>query len=46
VHDASSSLGHDVEIHADNEGLRGFFGMVKGAAADWDGSQPLRAVDV
>ena len=46
VHDASGSLGHDLEIHADNEGLRGFFGMVKDAAEGWDGSQPLRTVDV
>jgi hypothetical protein len=46
VHDASSSLGHDLEIHADNEGLRGFFGMVKTAAEDWDGSEPLRTVDL
>jgi catechol 2,3-dioxygenase-like lactoylglutathione lyase family enzyme len=46
LHDASSSLGHDLEIHADNEGLRGFFGMVRSAASDWDGSQPLRTVEV
>src|SRR6185503_8654113 len=28
VHDASAVLGHDLEIHGDNEGLHGFFGMV------------------
>ena len=28
LHDASATLGHDIEIHVDNEGLRGFFGMV------------------
>ena len=27
--------GHDIEIHADNEGLREFFGMVHGAAHGW-----------
>jgi methylmalonyl-CoA/ethylmalonyl-CoA epimerase len=42
LHDASASLGHDVEIHADNEGLRGFFQMVREAAEGWDGSEPLR----
>lgn len=44
LHDASATLGHDVEIHVDNEGLRGFFGMVSDAAEDWDGSEPLRPV--
>jgi methylmalonyl-CoA/ethylmalonyl-CoA epimerase len=45
LHDASAALGHDKEIHADNEGLRDFFAMVKGAADGWDGSQPLRPVE-
>jgi hypothetical protein len=44
-HDASAALGHDLEIHADNEGLRGFFEMVTGAAEGWDGSEPLRPVE-
>jgi hypothetical protein len=42
LHDASAALGHDMEIHGDNEGLRDFFAMVKGAADSWDGAQPLR----
>jgi hypothetical protein len=46
LHDASTILGHDIEIHGDNEGLRGFFGMVSAAAEDWDGSEPLRAVEL
>jgi methylmalonyl-CoA/ethylmalonyl-CoA epimerase len=45
LHDGSSVLGHDIEIHVDVEGLRGFFEMVKGAAEGWDGSQPLRPVE-
>lgn len=45
LHDASSVLGHDMEIHVDCEGLRGFFEMVKGAASGWDGSNPLRPVE-
>ena len=46
VHDASATLGHDIEIHVDNEGLHGFFGMVRGAAEGWDGSEPLRPLEV
>ncbi len=42
LHDASTTLGHDIEIHVENAGLRDFFAMVKGAADGWDGSQPLR----
>lgn len=45
LHDASAVLGHDIEIHGDNEGLRNFFGMVSDAADGWDGSQPLRPVE-
>jgi hypothetical protein len=30
LHDASAVLGHHIEIHADGEGLRAFFEMVKG----------------
>ena len=45
LHDASAALGHDIEIHADNEGLRGFFEMVRGGAQGWDGSEPLRLVE-
>jgi methylmalonyl-CoA/ethylmalonyl-CoA epimerase len=44
LHDASATLGHDIEIHGDNKGLRDFFAMVRGAADGWDGSEPLRRV--
>ena len=46
LHDASATLGHDIEIHVDNQGLHGFFSMVSGAPAaeGWDGSEPLRPV--
>jgi hypothetical protein len=30
-HDASASLGHDIEIHVDSQGLRDFFQMVREA---------------
>lgn len=42
LHDASAVLGHDIEIHVDNEGLHDFFAMVRGGAEGWDGSEPLR----
>jgi hypothetical protein len=41
-HDGSASLGHDIEVHADSEGLRGFFAMFEAAAEGWDGSDLLR----
>jgi hypothetical protein len=41
-HDASASLGHDIEIHVDSQGLRDFFQMVREGAEGWDGSEPLR----
>jgi hypothetical protein len=43
-HDAAGSLGHDIEIHVDCQGLRDFFGMISGGAEGWDGSEPLRPV--
>jgi hypothetical protein len=46
LHDASATLGHDIEIHEDNQGLHDFFGMVSSAAQGWDGSDPLRAVEL
>ena len=44
-HDASGTLGHDIEIHDDVQGLRDFFEMVTGGADGWDGSVPLRPVE-
>jgi Glyoxalase/Bleomycin resistance protein/Dioxygenase superfamily len=43
-HDASASLGHDIEIHVDSQGLREFFEMVRAGVEGWDGSEPLRPV--
>ncbi len=40
-HDGSASLGHDIELHVDSEGLRGFFAMFEAAAAEWDGAGDL-----
>jgi methylmalonyl-CoA/ethylmalonyl-CoA epimerase len=42
LHDASASLGHDIEIHADVQGLRDFFQIVREGAEGWEGSEPLR----
>ena len=44
LHDASAALGHDIEIHVENEGLRDFFEMVRAGADGWDGSEPLRRI--
>jgi len=44
LHDASATLGHDIEIHADSTGLRDFFQMVREGAEKWDGSESLRRV--
>jgi hypothetical protein len=43
-HDASASLGHDIEVHVDSQGFRDFFEMVSSGAEGWDGSEPLRPV--
>jgi methylmalonyl-CoA/ethylmalonyl-CoA epimerase len=42
-HEAARTTGHDVELHADSRGLRDFFGMIRDAGVDWDGSDPLRS---
>ena len=44
LHDASASLGHDIEIHVECQPLRDFFEMVRDGAENWDGSDPLRPV--
>ena len=46
IHDASTVVGHDIELHADNQGLRDFFAMVRTGAEGWDGSEPLRSVEI
>ena len=43
-HDAVRQLGHMFELYEPNEGLRGFYAMVAGAARDWDGQAPVRAL--
>lgn len=45
-HDASAILGHDLEIQIDAPAFREFFAMVLGAAEDWDGSEPLRPLQL
>lgn len=41
-HDASASFGYDFEIHADSEGLRSSFALLREVAEGWDGSEVLR----
>jgi hypothetical protein len=46
LHDAGATFGHDLELHADNDALRGFFGLVRQAADDWDGTDLMRPAPV
>jgi hypothetical protein len=46
LHDAGATLGYDLELHADNDGLRGFFGLVRQAADGWDGAELLRPAPI
>jgi methylmalonyl-CoA/ethylmalonyl-CoA epimerase len=41
-HEAAHTIGHQVELHADSQGLRDFFAMIHDASVGWDGSDPLR----
>jgi hypothetical protein len=41
-HDASATLGHDIEVQVDIPDFREFFEMVRSGAEGWDGSEPLR----
>jgi hypothetical protein len=42
VHDASATLGHDIEVLVDAEAFREFFKMVLDSAGGWRGADPLR----
>ena len=42
MHDARQDLGHLVEIYHDSDGLLGFYGMIRAAAHQWDGVDPIR----
>jgi Glyoxalase/Bleomycin resistance protein/Dioxygenase superfamily len=42
LHDAGATLGYDLELHADNDGLRSFFALVAQAADGWDGADVMR----
>jgi hypothetical protein len=44
-HEAAHAIGHQVELHADSQGLRDFFAMIKDASVEWDGSDRLRPLD-
>ena len=46
LHDAGAAFGHDLEIHADNDGLHAFFALVRQAADGWDGTDLMRPASV
>jgi len=43
-HDARAELGHLIEIYEDSDGLLNFYAMVRSAATDWDGTDPVRVL--
>lgn len=43
-HDARSTLGHLLEIYERTDRLAGFYDMVRDAAADWNGNDPIRTL--
>jgi hypothetical protein len=43
-HDAIASLGHMIEIYEGTPRLRSFYAMVADAAANWNGSDPVRVL--
>jgi hypothetical protein len=43
LHEAAHVTGHNVELHADSQGLRDFFALIHDASVDWDGTDPLRS---
>lgn len=40
--DGSQTLGHMIEIYEPSDALTGFYAMVRNAAKDWNGSDPIR----
>jgi len=43
-HDARDSIGHLLEIYERTDRLAGFYAMVRDAAVDWDGRDPVRVL--
>jgi catechol 2,3-dioxygenase-like lactoylglutathione lyase family enzyme len=43
-HDARATLGHYIEVLQECPEILGVYELIRSAAADWDGSDPLRAV--
>lgn len=43
-HDARASLGHLLEIYEQTDRLRAFYTMVRDAAHDWNGHDPIRVL--
>lgn len=42
--DATTQLGHFIEVYERNEGLLGFYEFIRNAAVDWDGQSPVRTL--
>ena len=44
--DARSQLGHMIELYEQSEGIEGFYTMIRTAAENWDGTQPVRPLEM
>ncbi len=40
--DATTRLGHMLEVYEESQGMRGFYAMVADTAQGWDGADPVR----
>jgi hypothetical protein len=45
MHDARSLWGHNIELHADNPGIRRFWAEVRDSSVGWDGTHPIRRLN-
>jgi len=44
--DTVDTIGHFIELWDNSDAYKGLFQMVEDAAKDWDGSDPVRILDV
>lgn len=44
--DATVSLGHMIELYEADDGLKSFYAMVRDAAQGWDGTDPVRPLEI
>ena len=42
MHDGQATCGHNIELHSNSAGLRGFYQQIHDASVGWDGTDPIR----